>query len=157
MLGSLPSSDEVRRTGTVCGWNPLSVNVAVNSVAATDSAQGVLQVCPVEVLMSAPAGSDANSTVDAAGVGVMFGISKLGSDIFEQAPRAMQEAAVTKTRRMMISVNSCGRRPHPPGDPNGDAQSVRPGAHFMPSRRRPIAVFVGCDGRQAYTLMRLCS
>jgi hypothetical protein len=51
--------------------------------------------------------------VAAAGVGVMLGISKLGSDIFEQAPRAMLEAAMTRTRRMMASVNSCGPRPHP--------------------------------------------
>jgi hypothetical protein len=110
----------INRTGTVCGWYPLSANVAVNSLAATDSAQGVLHVCPVDVLTSAPAGSDTNSTVEAAGVGVMFGISKLGNEKFEQAPRAMLEAAMTRTRRMMVSVNSCGRRPHPPSDPNDD-------------------------------------
>ena len=44
VFGSLPSSDNVMRTGTVCGWYPLSVNVVVNSLAATDSAHGVLQV-----------------------------------------------------------------------------------------------------------------
>jgi hypothetical protein len=90
------------------------VNVAVKSVAATESAHGVRQLCPVDVLTSAPAGSDSNSTVEAAGVAAgRLGISKLGNDMFEQAPRAMLENAMTRTRRMMVSVNSCGRRPHP--------------------------------------------
>ena len=89
------------------------MNVVVKSVAATESAHGVLQVWPVEVLTSAPAGSDTNSTVETAGVELKLGISKLGSDKFEQAFRAMLDAAMTRTRRMMVSVNSCGRRPHP--------------------------------------------
>ena len=121
VFGSLPSSDITMRTGTVCGWYPLSVNVVVNSLAAIDNAQGVRQVWPVDVLTSAPAGSEANSTVVAAGVGVRLGMSKLGSEKLEQAPRAMQEAAMARTRRMIVSVNSCGPRPHPPGDPNSDA------------------------------------
>ena len=99
------------RTGIVCGWYPLSVNVAVSSFAATESAQGVRQVWPVDVLTSAPAGSDSNSNVEVAGPALKLGISKLGK--FEQAPRARLEIAMTMTRRMMVPVISRGRWPHP--------------------------------------------
>jgi hypothetical protein len=107
-----PSVAEVNFTGTDCGWYPLSVNVAVNSFAATESAQGVRQDWPVDVLTSAPGGSDSNSTVAAGAVNPKLGISKLGSEKLEQAASAKLDAVMTRTRRMMISVNSCGRRPH---------------------------------------------
>jgi hypothetical protein len=78
----------------------------------------VRQVWPVEVLTSAPGGSDSNSSVDVAGVELKLGklgISKLGSEPPEQAARAKLEATIIRTRCMMVSVNSRGRRPQSPG------------------------------------------
>jgi hypothetical protein len=73
----------------------------------------VRQVWPVDVLTSAPGGSDSNSKVVVEGPNPKLGISKLGSEKLEQAASARLDAVMTRTRRMMISVNSCGRRPHP--------------------------------------------
>lgn len=93
------------RTGTVCGWKPGCVKVAVNSFEATASEHGVRQVWPVEVLASAPAGSDSNCTVVAAGAA----LGRLKPDMLgmlEQAPRESDKphsAAVT-TRFMIVSV-----------------------------------------------------
>jgi len=58
----------------------------------------------VDVLTSAPGGSDSNSKVVAVGVGVKLGSSRLG--MFEQAERTMLVAASTKAGRMMVSINS---------------------------------------------------
>ncbi len=107
-----PPVDDAIFTGTDCAWYPASVNVAVNSFAATESAQGVRQVWPVDVLTSAPGGSDSNSRVVAGEVNPKFGISKLGSEKPAQAASAKLDIVMTRTLSMMISVNSCGRRPH---------------------------------------------
>jgi len=111
------------RTGTVCGWKPGCVKVAVNSFAATASEHGVRQVWPVEVLASAPAGSDSNCTVVAAGAAL--GRLKLGMlGIPEQAPRARDSApsAMATGRFMIVSVHpaATGRARR---NPNPDAQS----------------------------------
>ena len=68
LLGSRVLSEGAStRTGTVCGWNPASENVTVNSLELTASEQGVRHDWPIEVLASAPAGSDSNCMVVAAG------------------------------------------------------------------------------------------
>jgi hypothetical protein len=95
------------RTGTVCGWNPGRVKVTVNSLTVTATEQGVRQVCPAEVLASAPAGSDSNCMVVAAGAG--FGASnciQLGR--LEQEARLKPQAAMATTRFMFSTVRSCG-------------------------------------------------
>lgn len=95
------------RTGTVCGWNPGSVNVTVNSLTVTATEQGVRQVCPAEVLASAPAGSDSNCMVVAAGAG--FGASNcIQLGMLEQEARLRPHAAMATTRFMFSTVHSCG-------------------------------------------------
>jgi len=123
VFGSIGSFEGTMRTGTVCGWKPGCVKVAVNSFAATASEHGVRQVWPVEVLASAPAGSDSNCTVVAAGAAL--GRLKLGMlGIPEQAPRARDSApsAMATTRFMIVSVHpaATGRARR---NPNPDAQS----------------------------------
>ena len=106
VFGSIGSFEGTMRTGTVCGWKPGCVKVAVNSFAATASEHGVRQVWPVEVLASAPAGSDSNCTVVAAGAEA--GRLKLGMlGMLEQAPRARDSApsAMATGRFMIVSVH----------------------------------------------------
>ena len=85
------------------------MKVAVNSLDATASEQGVRQVWPVEVLASAPAGSDSNWTVVAEGAG--DGRLKLGRLMLgmpEQPPRATDSPhnAKATTRFMILSVHT---------------------------------------------------
>ena len=110
VLGSIGSFEGTMRTGTVCGWKPGCVKVAVNSFAATISEHGVRQVWPVDVLASAPAGSDSNCTVVAAGAEA--GRLKLGMlGMLEQAPRKRGSArdnppsAMATARFMIVSVH----------------------------------------------------
>ena len=148
-----PPADDAIFTGTDCAWYPLSVNVAVNSFAATESAQGVRQVWPVVVLTSAPGGSDSNSKVAAGVLDPRPGISKLGSERLEQAASAKQEAVMTKALSMMVSVNSCGRRPHPGVKKwtrrEGYGLIYRLHKHRQWRPGRPAEVFAGRHGRQA--------
>jgi hypothetical protein len=127
VLGSIGSFVGTMRTGTLCGWKPGCVKVAVNSFAATVSVHGVRQVWPVEVLASAPAGSDSNCTVVAAGAAL--GRLKLGMlGMLEQAPSARLRArdgapsAMATARFMIVSVHPAATgRAH--RNPNPDAQS----------------------------------
>lgn len=109
LLGSrLLSDGATTRTGTVCGWNPASENVTVNSLELIASEQGVRHDCPIEVLASAPAGSDSNCMVVAAGADLdRSNCIQLG--MLEQAARLMAQAAIAITRLMMTTVRSCGR------------------------------------------------
>ena len=89
-------------TGTVSDWYFGSAKVTVKLFsAATETEQGVLQVCPVDVLASAPGGSDSICTVTAVGVGL--NISGIETD--EQPARPRPAATTTKIRMM-----------HPPND-----------------------------------------
>jgi hypothetical protein len=87
------------RTGTVCDWKPLSVNVTVNSFAAIDCAQGVRHVWPVEVVASAPAGSDSNCTVVAGGEPN----EKLGMLGIPVHPARLNPHAAMATVRFMVA------------------------------------------------------
>ena len=135
------------------------MNVAVNSFAATESAQGVRQVCPVDVLTSAPGGSDSNSTVLAAGAAWKLGQSKLGKEPPEQAASAMLDAVIMKTLRIVISVNSRGLRPHPQVTLSATRKglAVPDLLRYQRRSRSPAEVFGGRHARQAYTLLTLCS
>jgi hypothetical protein len=57
--GAESTPDFSDRTEMVCGWYPLSSNVAESSVTWTVSSHGVRQVCP-KILTSAPAGTDSS-------------------------------------------------------------------------------------------------
>jgi hypothetical protein len=76
------------------------VKLTVNSVPATASEQGVRQVCPSEVRASAPAGSDSNCIVVAAGATV-DGPNCIQLGAVEQAARLNPQAAIAK-RRFMV-------------------------------------------------------
>jgi N-acetylmuramic acid 6-phosphate (MurNAc-6-P) etherase len=118
------------------------VNVAVCSRAVTESEQGVRQVWPVVVLTSAPGGSDSNSTVAAGGGDWNIGKSKLGKEKPEQAARERLDAIMTRARRMVISVNSCGRRPHPLVTLQATRERVQPtrtGLNILPAAAVPAA------------------
>ena len=108
----------------------------MNSLAVTASEHGVRQVCPVEVFASAPAGSDSNCIVVAAGADDM----KLGVlnciqfGRLEHPARLNGQAAIATTRFMMNTVHSCG--------PNGrvtplGARQERSATGSVPSRRAP--------------------
>ena len=78
------------------------------------SAQGVRQVCPVEVLASAPGGSDSKRTVSMIGAG--FKASRfIQSGVDEQAARASAPLAIIMTRYIIILTRLLERRrpPHP--------------------------------------------
>jgi hypothetical protein len=77
-------------------------------LAAIACAQGVRQVCPVETFASAPAGSDSNCTVVAAGEPN----EKLGMLGMPAQPARLNPHAAMATVRFMIgSVYFCGPRP----------------------------------------------
>ncbi len=85
----------------------------MNSLLVTASAQGVRQVCPVEVRASAPAGSDSNWIVVVAGP--KPGNEKLGMlGMPEHPARLKPQAAMATVRFMIASVYCCGPRPRPP-------------------------------------------
>ena len=94
----------------VCAWYPGRLKLTLNSLDETATEHGVLHVCPCDVRASAPAGSDSNCIVVAAGAG--FGTSNcMKSGMAEQAARLIPQAAMTKMRFMAMTVRS--------GDPNG--------------------------------------
>jgi hypothetical protein len=87
----------------------VSENVTENSVALIASEHGVRQVCPSDILASAPAGSDSNCIVVAAGTG--FGESNCSQPgKLEQAERLNPHAAATTIRFMVDTVHLCGMR-----------------------------------------------
>ena len=67
-----PAGLPVTRTGIVTGWKSAKVKLTVKSLKETGTltAQGVVQLCPVEVRASAPEGVDSNSTCKLGGLGV---------------------------------------------------------------------------------------
>ena len=81
----------------------------MNSLAVPASVQGVRQACPSDVLASAPAGSDSNCMVVAAGADFMKpGVSnciQLGR--LEHPARLKAQAAIVTTRFMITTVRSC--------------------------------------------------
>src|SRR5262249_9032431 len=84
---------------TVCGWKPASVSVTENSPAAcTPSSQGVRQLCPSDVLASAPGGSDSIRSESDDGAG----LRKLRLDmVAEHAAKGKPHAAMAMTLRMI--------------------------------------------------------
>ena len=107
-------------TGTVCGFESLE-RVGRHQVGGgTASAQGVLQVCPVEVLTSAPAGSDSNCKV-------VVGVADFSASDPDAHPATVKpHARMARTRRMAVSrcLKRLAGRPRPTETIRG-AQGLR--------------------------------
>ena len=79
----------------------------VNSLEVTAKEQGVRQDCPADVLASAPAGSDSNCIVVAAGAAL--GTSNcIHPGMLEQPARLSPRAAMAMNRFMIDTVHSVG-------------------------------------------------
>jgi hypothetical protein len=139
LLGSrVLSEGATTRTGTVCGWNPASENVTVNSLELTASEQGVRHDWPIEVLASAPAGSDSNCMVVAAGAA--FGRSNcIQLGMLEQAARLMAQAAIAITRLMITTVRSCGRTSRAPPPKRRETYEAGRWTATFPAPRQPAS------------------
>jgi hypothetical protein len=85
-------------TGTVAGWNLLSVYVTEKplSGAVTATEQGVLQPGPRDVRASAPGGTESSWTCTVGGVDL-----KASKENEEQPARLAPATAITMTRRMI--------------------------------------------------------
>jgi hypothetical protein len=77
-------------------------------LAVTVWVQGVRQACPSEVRASAPAGSDSNCMVVAAGADFMkLGVSNcIQLGMLEQAARLIPQAAIATTRFITDTIHS---------------------------------------------------
>jgi len=73
---------------------------ASGTLTGNASSQGVRQVCPLDVLASAPGGTDSNRTVSIIGDG--FNASRfIQSGVDEHAARASAPLTITMTRYMI--------------------------------------------------------
>jgi hypothetical protein len=84
----------------------------VNSLGVIVNEQGVWQLCPSDVLASAPAGSDSNCIAVATGADFMnSGVSScIQLGMLEHAARLKPQAAIATTRFMVDTVYSLGPR-----------------------------------------------
>ena len=89
--------------------SPAARSSRVNSLAVTVCVQGVRQTWPSDVLASAPAGSDSNCMVVAAGADFRkVGVSNcIQLGMLEHPARLNAQAAIAATRFMATTVHSC--------------------------------------------------